>query len=410
MNGSWPSSPRHVEAAMPAQLREHELLVQLLALQGTSPTCVSREDWRALAACAGRANVIPALYSAVRGRSDVPPDVMDMLSTAHHQALTSNVILLAELDRILAALTAQAVPVILLKGASFLRHHGWDIGLRSMADLDLLIRRADLDRAGQALAEIGFVQEPGDLAPGFSEAFLGECSFAKSHPRFCRLDLHHRLYVFGRARLENDAVWDRSVPARGAPETVRALSTEDEIHYLAFHLAFHHKGEGLKWLVDLARLVSQHQHSLAWDALLDTADRCRTGLALRAALEGSAALGAPVPSSVLHSIAHYRPTFGERLFLTLIGDDRFTWHARTLAVLPSIPGLPRKATYLHAKLFPSPEYAGKAYSADGRYSPGSTALRMLSLALNCLRGVALVGRALLAPHRDTKGHPSTRKR
>lgn len=395
---------------MPVQLREHELLIQLLALQGSSPTCISHEDWRALAASAGRANVIPVLYSAVRSRSDVPPDVMEMLSTAHHQAVTSNVILLAELDRVLDALTARGVPVILLKGASFIRHHGWDVGLRTMADLDLLIRRADLNCARQALAEVGFVQEPGDLAPGFSEAFLGECSFAKSHPRFCRLDLHHRLYVFGRARLENDAVWDRSVPAHGAQQTVRALSTEDEIHYLAFHLAFHHKGEGLKWLVDLSRLVSQHQHSLAWDALLDTADRCRTGLALRAALEGAAVLGAPVPSPILHSLVHYHPTFGERLFLTLISDERFTWHARTLAVLPSIPGSRAKATYLRAKLFPSPEYAGKAYSPDGRYSPGKTVLRMLSLALNCLRGVVLMLRSLLAPHRDTNGHPSTRKR
>ena len=340
----------------------------------------------------------------------MPPEVMEALSAGHHQAVTSNVLLLTELDRILEALTVRRVPVILLKGASFFRHHGWDIGLRSMADLDLLIRRTDLHLAAEALADAGFVQEPGDLAPGFSEQFLGECSFVKTRPRLCRLDLHHRLYVFGKARLENDAVWDRSIRARGAPETVRALSIEDEVHYLAFHLAYHHRGEGVKWSLDLARLIRQSQHSLAWNVLLDTAVRCRTGLALRGALEGASELGAPMPPPVLRCLAEYRPAFGERLFHTLVNDDRFTWHARTLAVLPSIPGSRAKAAYLRAKLFPAAAYAGKAYSTDGRYGAVKAAWRLVSLALNCLRAVVLAGRVVLMPHRDTKGLPLTRKR
>ncbi|MGQ9698272.1 MAG: nucleotidyltransferase family protein, partial [Armatimonadota bacterium] len=270
--------------------------------------------------------------------------------------------------------------------------------------------RSDLQPAAESLAAVGYVQEPDDLAPGFSQEFLGECSFVKAGPRVCRLDLHHKLYVFGEARHENDHVWDRSQPVPNALQTVRALSLEDEVHYLAYHLAFHHRGEGVRWFADLARLVQQCHDRLDWDALLNMTARCATGLALHTALEGAHALGAPVPNCVLRALSGYRPPFGERIFYALVSDSKFTWHARTLAVLPSIPGIRPKLTYLRAKLFPAPAHAGKAYSPDGTYRRTTALLRMISIAANCLRGIAMTARALLRPYRDTNGFPFTRKR
>ncbi|MGC8834447.1 MAG: nucleotidyltransferase domain-containing protein [Armatimonadota bacterium] len=374
----------------------YALLRELLRINGSSARLsISDEEWRALLGASEELNVVPALFQVAKERKNVPQEILNGLSKRQNTALTANIILLNELDRTLEAVAASFVPVILLKGASFFKHHGWPPSIRSMTDLDLLVHQEHLTKTAVVLKELGFVEEPGDLAPGFSSRFLGECSFIKTTARPCRLDLHQRLFLFGAARSENSAVWQRSVPVAGAPETVRALSLEDELHYLAFHLTFHHRGSGLRWELDIARLIHQYRDGIDWDALLATAWRCRTGLAVRSALEAAVSLGAGVPSEVMEQLRAYRPTRGERLFWELVMDERFTWHARTLALLPSIKGMRGKTAYLRAKLFPSAEYAERAYGSPQGAGKIAAAKRMIGLLAKCGVGVRLALKALM---------------
>ena len=380
------------------QIQVHILLRELLRFNGSSADIpISDEEWRALLGASEALDVVPALFQVAKKRKNVPQEILNYLSKRQNTVLTANVLLLSELDRTLDAIAASSIPVILLKGASFFKHHGWPPSIRSMTDLDLLVRQEHLAETAKVLGEIGFVEEPGDLAPGFSSRFLGECSFIKTTARPCRLDLHQRLFLFGAARGENDAVWRRSVHIAGAPETVRVLSLEDELHYLAFHLAFHHRGSGLRWELDIARLIHQYRDRIDWDALLSAAYRCRTGLAVRSALEAAVGLGAGIPTEVMEQLRTYRPTRGERLFWELVMDERFTWHARTIALLPSIGGIRGKAAYLYAKLFPSPEYAARAYGLPQNAGKTATVKRMLGLIAKCGVGVRLAVKALIPP-------------
>jgi hypothetical protein len=372
-------------AAVPTDIRCQ--LAQLIRLsQSPADALPPIVDWTSLAVLARTDGVTPSLLEAVRGRSDVPPAVIAALEAECNSILAANVLLLADLESILQGLSSASVPVLLLKGTSLLRHHGWSPALRPMSDLDLIVQLQQLDAAEATLHGLRFVSEECDAGPGRSMFRPGR--------RPCRVELHTQVYLYGRTRGEDAGLWSRAVPVADAPQGTLAPSLEDELHYLAFHLAIHHWGTGLKWQMDIARLLLQYRGAVRWDDLLSAATRCRTGLALAASLRAASALGGPVPAEVTRALNAYRPGAGERVFFAMASDDRMTWHARRLATAPSVGGLSARMAYLCGRL--SPRYAASCEGGpNANRSPrGGAVRRLLSLCGSGARAAVLALRAI----------------
>ena len=56
----------------------------------------------------------------------------------------------------MAALTREGLPVVVLKGAALAELVYQHIGLRTMADVDLLVEKKNLDKAGSILERLGY--------------------------------------------------------------------------------------------------------------------------------------------------------------------------------------------------------------------------------------------------------------
>lgn len=144
-------------------------------------------------------------------------------------------------DRLGRALHAAAVPHVFLKG-HILRDLYPARDMRTLTDLDVLVRKESCESAKKALCDAGF-------------SLVGEeeKDIHFTYPPLVHIELHHALaehdFLAGSAYF--DAIFDRAVPT-GDGNTYR-LTDEDNYLYLVFHIAKHFikGGCGIRPLLDM---------------------------------------------------------------------------------------------------------------------------------------------------------------
>jgi hypothetical protein len=188
-------------------------------------------------------------------------------------------ILLDELGRILAALHGVGIPALVLEGAALANSAYPDPGLRPMRDLDLLVRRRDLERAVAALKCLGY------------RGLM--CNYLRCHVFMhggasgdTAVEVHWNL-VENSERHDPAAVerlWGQAEPLRleGGQEGL-TLNPTAHLLYLCAHLWRQHgKNPRLLWCCDLHLLAGCGR--VDWEALLEGARASGWGAAARGAL------------------------------------------------------------------------------------------------------------------------------
>ena len=175
---------------------------------------------------AARHGLSPLVYPRVRGAVEAAPSAfVRELRERYLSSAAANMRLLHELGVILRTLRAADVPVIPLKGACLAEAVYGDIALRPMADLDLLVKPADLPRALEALRQLGYESDQ-PFDPGAQQAEFHD--MPPMRKAGCVLvELHWTLVTprcnarIGQAELEG--IWSRAVAATVAGEPARLL-------------------------------------------------------------------------------------------------------------------------------------------------------------------------------------------
>ena len=85
-----------------------------------------------------------------------------MLSLEEQLTAGNAIFLASELEAIIARFREARIEAILLKGLSLSETLYEHYGKRGMADIDLLVRPADLAKACAALARVGYRRNPGN--------------------------------------------------------------------------------------------------------------------------------------------------------------------------------------------------------------------------------------------------------
>lgn len=199
-----------------------------------------------------------------------------------------NLMLFADLAKIVVAAQTAGWPVIPLKGAFLAEAVYGDIALRPMADLDLLVKPADLPRAIETLRGLGYESEQPFDPMAQQEGFQDMPPMRR--PGGAMVELHWTLVTpLCGARIDEaelESIWERSVPATIAGVSSRALAPEDLLLHLCMHASVHHRfaDVGLKSFVDMAEAVRHYEGTLDWGAFIDRANRWRVANGVRMAL------------------------------------------------------------------------------------------------------------------------------
>jgi hypothetical protein len=249
------------------------------------------------------------------------------------------------------------IKVVLLKGMHLAKYVYMDIGLRTMGDVDLLVRKEDLSRAEELLFRMGYrYPEPirkSIRANGNETAIENSAELLQELYKIRHHHLHRLINPAGISILEihwtitapsspisinTDGLWKRADKIGAFNKEAMILSPEDLLLYLCVHTSFSHhlKVLGLKPCCDIAFTVNHYSNRLDWEKLKRLA--CEWGaekhlyLTLRLSHE---ILGFDLPEGLLDSL---RPeSFNERIML----------HAKRRILLPedswAIPNIGRFA-------------------------------------------------------------------
>lgn len=268
-------------------------------------------DWDATAALALRLGVGPLVQRTIkRARLEVPDATRKRLLGAHAVNAIRNDAIMAEVLRLTTALDEAGIPSVPLKGASLMATLYPDVGLRTLADIDLLVPRASARLAGRILVGAGYTHCDTGLLLERSELFHHHVTFTlAARLGSFHVELHHRLITSFLSRDDSDAVLARAPRVAYGTGRVRRLAPEDEVLYCCSHLAKHVAEPHLKWLVDLAELV--RREPLDWDVVVARARVRGAGTALYEALRRlELVVGIAVPP---HVLARVRPSLLVRM-------------------------------------------------------------------------------------------------
>lgn len=118
-------------------------------------------DWGKLVALAGQHGVRPLLLQSLKAAcwDAVPASVQLELEGFYKSNAQKNLLLAAELLRLLRSFGDRQVPVVTFKGPLLAEAVYGDLSFREFRDLDLLIRAHDLTKAEDSLVACGYTAQ-----------------------------------------------------------------------------------------------------------------------------------------------------------------------------------------------------------------------------------------------------------
>jgi hypothetical protein len=242
----------------------------------------------------------------------------------YHRNTAKNLWRLTGLRPVLAAFDRGQVPALLLKGAALAVSVYPEIGLRTMSDVDVLIRPESLPSADALLREAGYraIDLAGlDLAHPPLE-HLTTLDYRDPGREKPAIHLHWHLinstvpHTDYSGRIDVNGIWARAarVSLEGLP--VLAPSPCDAVLSLSEHaMRVSHSLSRLVWLADLAWLINRADDQLNWTEVSERARQWGIERLVRPVLLVVREwFGAPIPDDFMHSIRSTGESWEERLF------------------------------------------------------------------------------------------------
>ena len=256
-------------------------------------------DWNRLWQLGDRHDVLPLLATSLPAAAGdaVPADWRERATRRRHGTLRRNGRMAEVLDRVLDGFASAGVEAIPVKGLAVTELLYGSLGARGAADLDVLVRPADLAASRAALAALGFAQGAPSFATLTHEFHDPPFYLGDGLEQVC-LELHRDLWADRFFRSDADGLWRRSVDGTFLGRTRRLLSLEDMLVHLAIHRT--RSTLRLRWVCDVGELVRSHGARLDWDAVADRASRVGARTATWTVLSlAQRFLGAEPPAGVL---------------------------------------------------------------------------------------------------------------
>jgi hypothetical protein len=353
-----------------------DLLVPLLSAsdarrEAALLTGLAAPDWDNLLAEAEQGGVQALLYQALRPQQGrLPVAAWDSLQRGYQSGVVVGMAQAREWEQLLRALSARGIDFLVLKGLPLAEELYGDPLLRPMRDLDVLIRRDQLELTQAVLAERGYRPFVGELFPGANADFESEVTLvrddaASGFSYYCEPHWHLVDSPYYQHRLALDWFWGTARPARVRSVDVRVLGREGLLLYLCAHLALHHRDARLIWLCDVDRLLRREGASLDWETILERAQAFELVLSLRTVLDQvCSTFDSPLPFDVGSRLAAMEPGPEERRIFAGLGADQPDGEARArfLRHLREMPGMREKWRYLFANVFPDRAYMQRRYA------------------------------------------------
>lgn len=266
--------------------------------------------------------VAPLLYDNLKGSCLVPDDRLALLRKAFLHTVADNVRKGREVVRITALLKARGIESIVLKGPVAAEDIFGNPGLYPSGDIDILVRPADLDKAGKILTESGYTFEE-----GAREDMLAGTYHLTFHGHYA-VEIHWTL-SFRYFDIPPEFWWENARTIEYEGMEVKVLSAERYILYAVFRL-YNKAFKPLKYFVLPAGIINKYHNEIDWSQLFLLSERYgMRRLVIFALRMLHDLLGSCVPAEVLRTRIHGYGLLG-RLVLSGFFKKSVQTHSRML--------------------------------------------------------------------------------
>ena len=268
-------------------------------------------DWLEVLERAIACDLAPLLYHRLRhlpGVCRAPQAVMERLKGIYQWHAARNLNLYTKLHEVRESFKREEIPLILLKGAVLADLIYGNVALRPMRDVDILVRRCDLDRVDKLLQQIGYARNETYQTYQWFRQFHHNIPYA-SADQTLTLELHHHI-VPPRAPVTIPAedLWEDACAVAITNEKALVLSPEKFIVHLCVHLAYDDRFcRALRALTDIAATIAFYNKSIDWTKFLSLVHAYGASRSAHYALWiASRLVDAEVPVAVLERLAAAR--------------------------------------------------------------------------------------------------------
>jgi len=228
-------------------------------------------DWSAVMEMADLHCVTPLIYHHLKKAGNyypaIPLQARKELKHAYYQNLLRNEILFHELKKILSELNEQGIKVIVLKGALFAEMLYKNPALRTMSDIDILVKPVDFEKVAAYLVNADY-ERSSDVEHIVRERRYHHAQFLKMG---IMIEVHKGLAQPRRFKMDMDKIWKRSIPVSIDGVDALRLSNEDIILHLCLHMIYHKFIIYLIWWTDLYEFIKKFEADINWDYVVEKA-------------------------------------------------------------------------------------------------------------------------------------------
>lgn len=227
-------------------------------------------EWDFLLEAGIHNEMLPLLYWHLNAACPdrVPTSIMRHLRSFFYQTSVRNLALTGELVRLLELLRGHGIEAVPFKGPSLAQSLYGNVALRRTIDLDILVRRHDVDLTKRLLIEENY-RLTADMSAEQELAHLASHYHFEFHRQKgdVHVEIHWELLPKDCGHFDTSYVWDHLTTDNLAGQTILTLRPEELFVWLCVHHGSKHEWDRLKWLADVARMIDAHRN-IDWSGVL----------------------------------------------------------------------------------------------------------------------------------------------
>lgn len=359
---------------MDACSNEHRFIISLLknAFSGeTSITPAASIDLPRTLKIARENGVSQKLYTIIKKTGTHP--LFSLLREDYLTTAGRNTLIYTEFKRVIEGFIERHIDVMAMKGIVLAELVYQDIGVRAMSDVDLLIRKQDIQKTDDLLDKLGYsAVDPSPFdSLGNDDNYLATRDYRSKKPSHPSFHVHWHIVNSSvpapyAAKINIAKIWEDALPVNIAGVNVLSMSP----HHFLLHLCEHamrvtHSASQLVYLMDIAALISKYAGVLDWQKVIDACrewglERFAYNILTLCRLN----IGVGAPEWVLKGLKSYRRTIGEKLFLTITARGNGFSGLSYPVHWAMNKGVAQKVSFVFRTLFPPAWVLAKKHSCS----------------------------------------------
>jgi len=225
-----------------------------------------------------RSRIAPLLHHNLRRVATenpalVPAKILHQLQKRHKESTIHNLIVFGQAQKLLLTLRKVGIPAIIPKGISTSQKFSHD-NLKGVGDIDLLVKKEDINRLEKVLAGLGWKAVAG-YKKIKQERFRNNYQLPQFAIAGATLDTHWNLCT--EVKIDAAELWEDAVPFNFEGAKALELSPEKNLCYLCIHSSLIHGFDFfLRDLADINETILHYGKKINWEKLCAVSKKWKT--------------------------------------------------------------------------------------------------------------------------------------